>query len=575
VRLRNQRLGWFLNFLRACTLGFILYTVSDERPWYEVVVPMGALTFWAEGGNPADTKAQHALVMKTELCDPATRGKYDYQFDNNGNWIYFNNTCRLPSEAQSFFKGEGEMFIPTYVSDSIVTFKISTKLPTSTCKASCASLEKCRAGPGFEEVLDKPETVTLGSNECYCSCSGKENYFHTTARELRIVVDHAVSYKDQSQGLANAFHGNRLADNLKTVVRHHDTGQDVKTFEPGSMVSLSVAEIMEFAGTNLMDPASFTNENRLTTPGKVTYPPLWLTGVVVDLHFEFFNLDGHGIKGYVHDGPLCLLNISTSLAWSSKPVTIDYGSAAEFERGEVTERLKYQYGIRIVTSSNGKFSYFSYMNVFFFLASSAVYLSLPMLILHILIWFFLGDLSDVMDNILHETPDWNQRFALFVTKALMAKFVHGEITKTDDVLDDEIKYLADAYHEDDHDMQSSEFAAMRQIVQGAKYNSINLADETVSEAEFLRAFTEGETLKDVWKMFDSKRKRPFLQRLLDGNLHHRMHIVKTVSRHSMVQKESESSTAEVEVQIEEESSIGETNTHTEGREEGGATSLQI
>eukprot|EP00931_Biecheleriopsis_adriatica_P124177 TRINITY_DN9928_c0_g1_i1.p1 TRINITY_DN9928_c0_g1~~TRINITY_DN9928_c0_g1_i1.p1 ORF type:complete len:610 (+),score=105.71 TRINITY_DN9928_c0_g1_i1:58-1887(+) len=530
VRLRNERLGWLLNIMRVAIVAYIVYLVQDERPWTQVDVPMGSLTFWAESGG-GDLKAQHALDMQAEPCYPASRAKYDYQFDAAGAWTYFNNSCRRPvSHGDRFVKGENEMFIPTYVSDSKDIFKISTKSSTTTCKASCASLVSCRAGSGFEEVVEVPEHVVLSSNECFCHCRSQENYFYTTVHDLHVVIDHAVSFVDHSKDLQDSFRGSKLPDNMQTSIQHVEDGRILKSFAPGEMVRLTVDELLKFADTSLREPASFTVENQLGSTGKVTYPPIWMTGLAIRIKFDFYNMDGKGMSNYDHDGPKCIITISASKAWSSKPVTKSYGSSDQLDRGELAQQLFYQYGIRIQMQSAGKFFYFDIMSVFFFLASSAVYLSLPMLVMSILIWFFLGDLTDVMDNILHETPDWNQRFALFVTKGLIATFVHDQITKDGSNLDGEIEQLAKAYHEDNHGLVSEEFAAMKQIVQGARHDSMDLDDNHIDTGEFLRAFTDGETLKDVWKMFDAKRKRPILQRLLDGNLHRRMHVVKSVER---------------------------------------------
>eukprot|EP00931_Biecheleriopsis_adriatica_P002066 TRINITY_DN10269_c0_g1_i5.p1 TRINITY_DN10269_c0_g1~~TRINITY_DN10269_c0_g1_i5.p1 ORF type:complete len:649 (+),score=78.10 TRINITY_DN10269_c0_g1_i5:65-1948(+) len=522
VRLRDQRLGWFLNFLRVSVFAVIAYFLQDERPWYEVHVPVGFTGFWIEG---TDVEERHASDLNSDLCDPAKRAFYDYQYDEAGVWTYFNNTCRQPSVAVSAIKGEREMFIPTYVADFLDTSEVVPMV--SSCNASCTSLPPCLEGYRFEPVSKIPEHVTLDGNDCYCSCRSRQTYFYTGVEGLFFFLGPAASYKKPQETWELTLRASKKSDNLKTVVRDHGSGQILKTFTPGSTVFFSVGELLKFAGVSLMDPADFTNQNWLTTPGTVTYPPLKLTGLKLDINIDFWNIDGKGLKEYDHDGPMCFIDVVARPAWTDRPLNFHYASSAEFKQGVGTERLKYMYGIRIVPQSTGTFSFISYLQVFYFLASCAVYFTLPMFIMHVLMWFFLGDLTDRMDTVLHETPDWNRRFANFVAQALLAKFFHAKMM-TEETLDDTIRDLARAYHKDDGSMQDADLETMWHIVKGARQGDVEKHRPAVTETEFMCAFTQGETIGDVWKMFDANRKRPLLQRLLDGNLLQRMELVKSV-----------------------------------------------
>lgn len=526
VRLRNERLGWLLFALRAGVVIFILGTSWNSRPWLESKVPLGSQSFWAERDTVPGAAMERA-DMASDLCNPATKWKYEYQYDAEGKWTYFNHTCKVLKMADRFVKGENELFIPTYTQDSWVRERrVPRGASDSSCNAACAGLPSCHAA-GTEAAFVHAEELQHGVNpsECVCTCSVTDNYYFAGQEALEVHFEHSTD--NPGDGDPRAFRSTNKTHNMLTIVRHAKDGRKLRQIQPGEQVHFQIKDLLDYADVHsLQDPATFTSANFLTTPGVVEYAPLRLTGLALRVGFNYVNAESRSSQGWDHDGPICFIEVSAEPSWTSKPVSIEYGSAEEIQTGEVVSRQKYQYGLRIKMSSTGEFSYLDILGIFLFLASSAVYLSFPMLLMHVLIWFFLGDLTDTMDDILHETPDWNAKFSSYVAVALAARHTYKDMNKADVSFDGEFRALAETLHSNDHGFTDEDFAAMRQVMLGSKPKHIRRDSAGVSEKEFLIAMAGGGTLKDVWRMFDPSQKRPLLQRLLDGNLAKRMRLVR-------------------------------------------------
>merc|ERR1712183_814148 len=152
--------------------------------------------------------------------------------------------------------------------------------------------------------------------------------------------------------------------------------------------------------------------------------------------------------------------------------------------------------------------------------------------MHILMWFLMGDLTLIMDGVLHETPDWGKRFASFMTKALVARRAHEHMTSGSS-MQKEIENVVQIYEGGNtgKKFEEKDIILMTHVVQGTHYRNGDLTDTDIDEKEFVIAMTEGVQLDCLWKMFDPDRRRPILQRLLDGNLSRRMQLAHRVEEY--------------------------------------------
>jgi len=516
VYIQNHRLGFLLLFLRLAALAFCIKIIFDAptKGWLRNELPIGNVVAWAESGNYTD---QSAVDLEAPFCNATMNDKFDYWYDET--WSYTNTTCRsLPSGERSM-KRAGEIYVPTYFSETFAETRAVAKAAgngscTSACKVEgvCPNLVQGHAGSTTFET-----TGSLNAfGQCLCKCESAHNVFAVGASAVQVALETMAKVREDPN--ANKFRQyiSTKGDEVLTVIRslHGDTFKEFRRFKPDETVKLSLADWMKLGGVHSLNAVNTEVKANYKTDSKYEkFPLLRITGAVISLSINYHNkLDpAHATADW--DGPVCYIEVSVEKVWASKPV-MAWG-AVEDVRGAGSYRYRYYYGIRFKYESKGHFSYWNPIGVFTILASVLVYLNMPNTLMVYLTRYCLGTLSAIYYKAQTEILETGNLFYGLLCRALVGKACyemllnrqmqeqpnHENTSKglTERSLDVHLKEL----FEDEEQLDRQELATIRSVLS----EGFNISAEgVVTKKAFVEACTnsEGCTLRELVDLFDNE-----------------------------------------------------------------------
>lgn len=201
---------------------------------------------------------------------------------------------------------------------------------------------------------------------------------------------------------------------VTTVVMNH-SGSILRRFEPGELISLTVAEVLmagkaeEFGDDDsrlLLDGRYYNFEERVMREESANGPqgpPLRLTGADITIKISYTN------KGYCRmekDSPrlwvpntpnsqVACVTVRAKRGWTQKD-----RNAVFNEDGAFWTRT--YHGLKISFESSGVFSSFDSFALFESLTILFIWLQVPSLIIYVMAAFMLGTLSKVYSSVMHQ-----------------------------------------------------------------------------------------------------------------------------------------------------------------------------
>lgn len=375
----------------------------------------GAGLRWQQAGTEAD--------KQSDWCDRTKNKKFSYQYGSDKMYRYDNLVCAEIPEAEWSVKGETEMFYTTFFSE-----KLTETMPTNNtgnCATSCESFALWEDSPRCPERW-RPTGRMTDSGQCICQCMRTRNAFVAGAEHLMLAFSHSADVlKDSETALTSdstTDRGSVKEDGderlVTTEIRDAETKQVYKRgrFKPGKTVRIRLQDLLAWAkpayklGDILeKDPVNGMSEGD-------PYPLLRMTGMLVKVVGVYYNKDNAG-----HDsdakGPVCYIEISVMPDWSSKP-KVDYlGFSPD---GRASWRYRYNYGIRVKFSGYGAYSYLDYNALQVNIATSMVYLSIPLTVVALFAKYALGNLSKIYEAAINEKLNLVQMFNGLLARSVLA-----------------------------------------------------------------------------------------------------------------------------------------------------------
>lgn len=386
---------------------------------------------WQESGSVTD--------LEEEWCDPEKSKQYQYQYGSDRMFSYTDLSCvQLPPSEWSV-KGETEMFFTTFFQQRLQQ-NVALRPEQPSDESACTD-ETCEgavmAGTLGLSCPAPGKWSALGKNaagHCVCDCTVTTSHFVAGVEHLTLAFTHAavasVSTKDTINMDSTKVGTKDNRENLNlvtTVVRDAETKAPYKTFTPGETIRIRIKDLLAWANpkVRLADMLEKDPVNGLTTGN--TYPLLRMTGMTVRVTQVYHNKDDPGHNSD-HGTPVCYLEISTNLDWSSKP-QVDYtGFNAE---GESRSRYRYNYGIKVKFSGYGSYSYIDMGAISLNIAASIVYLSLPVTLITLLAKYGLGGLSKIYENAVNEKLNLVNMFNGLLARSVVAAHVFRTLLQRD------------------------------------------------------------------------------------------------------------------------------------------------
>lgn len=407
ITIHNIWVGLLFWGLRVLSLIWCAYGLWTIRAQTIKVVPLSAAAFWSTQSKRY-AEAQQADLQSAHCSNP---DQFQYQYDAEGIFRYTNLSCSN-LQAERWFKGESELYFPSFVQENVTQVLAVVGLD---CSKSCAINVSCASG----------EAVATGERndmkQCLCKCTTSRNRFITAVEENIVSWEHAVIAEERTawvQKVHTASSGT-ASDKLKTIFRY-ENGTTMKSFAPGEIITISLGELFAMSHTkiSLNQYLDDTIINFIKGDGISAYPLLRMTGFRLEVIQNYYNEEDPS-HPHDHDGPVCIVTVQGVKEWSSQP-RIDFSDPSDLATGTGKFRHRYYYGVRVTFRATGSFSFFDPERIFGIIATIVVYLSLPTSIAMFIVNNMLGTLSVIYSNATYEIIDVPSLLKGILTRALAA-----------------------------------------------------------------------------------------------------------------------------------------------------------
>eukprot|EP00928_Gymnodinium_smaydae_P028602 TRINITY_DN21771_c0_g3_i1.p1 TRINITY_DN21771_c0_g3~~TRINITY_DN21771_c0_g3_i1.p1 ORF type:complete len:658 (-),score=89.72 TRINITY_DN21771_c0_g3_i1:227-2134(-) len=411
--IQNLKLAVLFWSLRIICLAWCLGTMWENNALTSQVVPRASRSFWSSVNKTRYVDAKKA-DRKKPFC--TNSGNFAYQYDADGLYKYQNAKCFDVRMDARYVKGEDELYFPSYIQEGVVTVKAGAAPATSDdCTNACTGLSSSYAPTGSINEFGK----------CMCEHIVLRDRFVVGVEENMVDLEHTVQAEDSFLLHTSTYEASSTTGptdpggKLKTIVREPITHRQLKVFEPGELIQLTLGQIFEFSKMSLDDEMNKTKPNYIS--GANMYPLKRLTGLSVEITMKYYNLqDTRHPKD--HDGPVCYMEIGVRESWSSK-IQSDQDTLIDVENQEGTYRHRYTYGIRVTFKVAGSYSFFDPQKAFTALATVFVYWSMPTAVITFLAQWCLGRLSDIYMEASCEPIRPNDLFHQLLIRSVAAQYL--------------------------------------------------------------------------------------------------------------------------------------------------------
>jgi len=549
VYIQNHRLGFFLLVLRVAALAFCLNIIlnAPTKGWLRNELPIGSVVAWAESGNYTD---QSIADLGAPFCDEALNEKFDYWYD--ASWSYTNASCRSLPAGERSMKHAGEIYVPTYFSETFAETRAANKTGIKgDCRSACRSEGAC---PNLVEGhvgsrVFQPTGSFNAFGDCLCTCETSQNVFAVGASAIQVALETSAKVREDPNLNKFKRYISTRGDEVLTVIRsiQGDIAVEFARFKPGETVKLSVADWMKLGSVHSLNGVNDeTRENYKADTKYEKFPLLRITGAEVMISINYHNkLDpAHSTPDWA--GPVCYIEVSVLKVWSSKPI-MAWG-AVEDVRGAGSYRYRYYYGISFKYESKGHFSFWNPIGVFTILASVVVYLNMPNFLMVYLTRYCLGTLSSIYYKAQTEILETGNLFYGLLCRALIGKACyemllsrqkqeqhsHGNMSPSTGLTEASLDVHLKELFEDEERLDQHELATIRSVLS----EGLDVGTEgIVSRKAFVEGCTSSEecTLRELVDLFDNETFANPCMNLFDGNKEKRRKLAvhKSISQQSI------------------------------------------
>eukprot|EP00930_Biecheleria_cincta_P047899 TRINITY_DN33297_c0_g1_i1.p1 TRINITY_DN33297_c0_g1~~TRINITY_DN33297_c0_g1_i1.p1 ORF type:complete len:585 (+),score=42.79 TRINITY_DN33297_c0_g1_i1:21-1775(+) len=539
ITIHNIWVGLLFWGLRVASLVWCAYGLWSIRAHTSQVFPLNSSAFWSQS-SPRYAQAQRADMQSAHCSEP---DQFQYQYDDEAEFRYVDLGCTHLT-AERWFKGESELFFPTFVQENMTQVHA---VNGSDCSQSCTMNMTCASG----DVMATGDRNELGL--CLCQCTSSRNRFITAVEENMVSWEHSVIAEERSAWVTKTHTASSgtPADNLKTILKRED-GTIVKSFAPGEVLTLSLRELFEAAypRISLNDYLDNTRRNVMVDDRIKPFPLLRMSGVRLEVVQNYYNQEDSRHPSD-HDGPVCVVTVNSVKEWCSKP-RLDFMEVSSIGTGTGKFRYRYFYGVRMTFRATGSYSFFDPERIFSIIATIVVYLSMPTSVTMFIVNNLLGTLSTIYSNATYEIVDAPTLLKGVLTRALTAhqayrafwrggarslqpdteQFISLEPATSESDSEEEAvcKHRVEAPHESiliarlrtlfkvaevDGKLDDGELATIKLLLTGSLDPHTRISEKQFIEYHLSADSADLATVADV---FDVDRRRHILERLFDTDV---------------------------------------------------------
>jgi hypothetical protein len=523
VRIKNERLRMLLavmNIIVFVGCGFLFW---NERLWEKHVKPEGTFSFWAiaEGDHAAGVKSD---IQTAKFCDTSLNMEYDYWYDVAGQFSYTHLTCKAMRAKESGVKDESRLFVPTYVSESLMdSIAVPDLLADGDCKSECENVVQNGVQPaGTKYVVASDSLNPLG--ECVCEASSMQSHFIPGAEDVSIGFEYIGDVK--YAGKRETFIQQNKDHNVLTIIKDYDGGV-YRTVPPGGALVFGMRELLRMTHVDLEEELRATSPNQLAGAMRA-YPTLRLTGVDLQLLMSCYN-PGEKNHNADHDGPVCDVSVTAHPRWNSREGSV-LGTGAD-GRGAGSIRKQYMHGMSVGFQMTGSFQHFNLQKILPFVPSVIVYMQVPHAIVMFIALSCLGPLSRVYYNSRFKTVDVNTIIYGAMSRGIQRSQSYDGFLQLQ--MPDEAGVPPTTLKISSVEAMLSTLFASSKILNRTEIRAMTLSfmegldtgkDGKVSRDEFIKYAGADEPcqMEDLALMHDADWPRSILQRMFDADLPKRM-----------------------------------------------------
>lgn len=245
VTIVNYKLGTALWVLRSIILSYIVYSMASSFSHLDMTTPSMVVTGWAETGSMFTgagqiTKAANGSLVPLDVSQPpycSGSMAADYRYSND--FTYKDLRCVWLPSAEMWHKQ-----LPSYI--FFTTFyQESTYLTV----AASPPHPRCNSSSVDASVLQHLGGVT---------CISRKNYYTVNpegminAIQFSFSIDPVVgpTLVGSTGGTNSIVEGKEVGLSVTTMIVNED-GKVVHTFNPGSVVRMSIGDMLQYAKVSL------------------------------------------------------------------------------------------------------------------------------------------------------------------------------------------------------------------------------------------------------------------------------------------------------------------------------------
>uniref|UniRef100_A0A7S4LNR5 EF-hand domain-containing protein n=1 Tax=Oxyrrhis marina TaxID=2969 RepID=A0A7S4LNR5_OXYMA len=508
IAIRNVRLGLFMRALQIALVAVLVYYFYISRQFYFTASADMSLHIWSTQnsciGASADCvsfteKAQQELQSADFCTNP---DQYNYYYVDSQAWEYRDFQCTSNSQSASI-KMSDQLYFPTFYQE-----EISRNGETTKANYFTTAVEEQRTAVLLKySVLDHKKVSRRGYSH-----PGPNEMAILIAREVE-GVDGAVQYETFDAHLpqeSGAF--------VVPVARWLAVA-GVTLDEVNDADSMSRSDEAAQASSNTQEVMAWLSDAH----AKGWYQPTFrLTGVNLVVKFQFYNsvgargvnLQAGTIDGVQADDPeifrddwlndqdgrvLCLAVVQVEKdLWTGLPQVwfTDTGHISRFYEGV---KIEFQNG-----GEYGQFAWFDPQTVFNTIASVAVYIGFPVIIVNLVAVHLCGKTSRVYLKAQNKPVNLGMMFCNTACTLMMAKTTFESISGGEEKVTKEHfdRRLKDLFAEN----KALSEEEKNQMVEFVYQCLDNEGDESVTLSEFCTALTAGcvVSVADMAAAFDEQ-----------------------------------------------------------------------
>jgi len=443
----NYKLALLARFVQ--TVGFIslCYIYWTDFSFMKTSFkPHAAANMWID----VNTELVSSVSMfenSQRFCDPSSMHLLEYQSSGLDSRAFAPMGCVEPLPGDEWERsGDSALMVPTYAKENLQEQESGEQ--------GCLELHtRCLgAMQTFHEAVDHRD-----DGEPVCLCETKSEYFLTGvgALELNIEANYMVS-KDTSMAVLTDTFGKEKTKpfafgstgskhpKLKVLLYKpifDDTGKKLERWERrdmprGEPIKLTLDELIDHAAFPLQDAVTLDDTHLWQSPvgqrlggqkvldspnsrlnansieGKVSHPPLRMSGmeITVDLHFENEETDDY-------KGPVLKVIAKVGQGWQQKPTAfvLDRTDPTTGKRRVLTRAYQ---GLVIRTAAGGEFLSWSMFAMVQFLCTVMTYLQLVEILAGCIVMYLADRSAYYWYYEVHERIRMKRSLAAMITRAV-------------------------------------------------------------------------------------------------------------------------------------------------------------